>query len=82
MTNNFNVTFGGDIPVMLGIKETAQRFGIAQHFARQLALTGKVRAVRAGNKILINQASVADFFNNSTLLNETEEPAIKPISVR
>ncbi len=54
------------IPTMLGVKETAEKFGIAQHYARQLALSGKVKAVRVGRgKILINAQSVVDFFNES-----------------
>jgi excisionase family DNA binding protein len=60
--NNDNV-----IPTMLTVKETAARFGIAQHYARQLALSGRVKAVRAGRKILINQSSVTDYFNNNYL---------------
>ena len=58
-----------NIPVMLTIKATAEKFGIAQHHARQLALTGKVRAVRAGKKILINAQSVVNYFNTSTLVS-------------
>ena len=54
------------IPTMLGVKETAEKFGIAQHYARQLALSGKVKAVRVGRgKILINAQSVVEFFNES-----------------
>lgn len=73
-----------NIPIMLGVKETAEAFGIAQHYARQLALSGSVKAVRVGRgKILINQQSVADFFNSS-YINEPEEVAnsIQPIPVR
>lgn len=55
------------LPIMLTVKQTADAFGIAQHYARQLALSGQVRAVRAGRKILINQRSVVDYFNNSSL---------------
>lgn len=74
-----------NIPEMLGVKETAERFGIAQHYARQLALSGKVKAVRVGRgKILINQQSVAEFFD-SAYLKEPSEPAhssgIRPIAV-
>ena len=51
-------------PTMLGVKETAETFGISAHYARQLALSGQVKAVRVGRgKILINAQSVADFFN-------------------
>lgn len=67
-----------NLPIMLGIKQTAKNFGIAEHHTRQLALTGKVKATRAGNKILINQQSVADYFNSCTL-GEVTDPIIKPI---
>ncbi len=60
--------------VMLGVNETAQNYGISQHYARQLALSGKVKAVRVGRgKILINQQSVADFFNSSYISNGDEQ---------
>jgi len=63
------------IPTMLGVKETAEKFGIAQHYARQLALSGKVKAVRVGRgKILINAQSVVDFFNESYI--KTDESSI------
>ena len=72
-----------NLPDMRGVKATAEHFNIAVHYARQLALTGKVKAVRAGNKILINQQSVADFFNSSTLYNsECEINNIRPIPVK
>ncbi|MBQ8349444.1 MAG: helix-turn-helix domain-containing protein [Ruminococcus sp.] len=81
-----NFTMSTNIPEMLGIKETAERFGISQNYARQLALTGAVKAVRIGgrSKILINAQSMADFFNNSYI--KVENPAqtgdIKPIPVK
>lgn len=63
------------IPTMLGVKETAEKFGIAQHYARQLALSGKVKAVRVGRgKILINAQSVVEFFNESYI--KTDESSI------
>ena len=73
------------IPEMLGVKEIAEKFGIAQHYARQLALSGKVKAVRVGRgKILINAQSVADFFNSSYISVSESAPTmgIKPIAVR
>lgn len=72
-------------PLMLGVKETAEHFGIAQHYARQLALSGKVKAVRVGrNKILINAQSVADFFDSSYINSSEPAPGagIKPIPVK
>ena len=75
-----------NIPLMLGIKEIAERFGITQHYARQLALSGTVKAVRVGRgKILINAQSVAEFFNNN-YINSTPEKQeitiIKPIPIK
>lgn len=71
------------IPDMRGVRETAEHFGIARHFVRKLALSGKVKACRAGNKILINQQSVADYFENSTLKELVpSKQDVQPISVR
>lgn len=67
-----------NLPIMLGVKQTAENFGIAEHHARQLALQGLVKATRAGNKILINQQSVADYFNSCTL-GTIADSKIKPI---
>ena len=80
-----NFIIAKNIPEMLGVKETAERFGIAQHYARQLALSGKVKAVRVGrNKILINAQSVADFFDSSyiNLPEPAQATGIKPIPVK
>lgn len=75
-----------NIPAMCGVKETAKNFSIAEHHARQLALSGKVKAVRAGRgKILINQESVADYFNSSYLTEDKPvltDCVIKPIPVK
>lgn len=69
------------IPTMLGVKETAEKFGIAQHYARQLALSGKVKAVRVGRgKILINAQSVVDFFNESYI--ETSDTYMSVTKIR
>lgn len=77
------MTENNKIPVMLGVRDTAANFGIAVHYARQLALTGKVKATRAGNKILINQQSVSDYFNSCTLDNgENQIEILKPIAVK
>ena len=74
-----------NIPTMLGVKETAETFGISAHYARQLALSGQVKAVHVGRgKILINAQSVADFFNGS-YINAPEitvEHKIKQIAVK
>lgn len=73
------------IPEMLSVKETAERFGIAQHYARQLALSGSVKAVRVGRgKILINAQSMAEFFNSSYITSSAPAPSvgITPISAK
>ncbi len=74
-----------NIPLMLGVDSTAEAWGISKYYARQLALSGKVKAVRVGRgKILVNQQSVADYFN-SAYLSETEPAqtsAIQPIAVK
>lgn len=78
MINNDN------LPVMLTVNQTAETFGIAKHHARQLALTGKVRAVRAGTKILINRDSVSEYFNSCTLTDEEPEQVgvFKPVPAK
>ena len=82
-----NIKLNTKAPIMMGINEIAEAFGISQHYTRQLALSGTVKAVRVGKgkgKILINYQSVCDFFNNS-YINESEEAntgVIKPIPVK
>lgn len=74
-----------DLPEMLGIRETAARFGISQYYVRQLALSGAVCAVRVGRqKILVNVQSVADYFNGARLTapESPNETGITRISVR
>ena len=61
------------IPRMLTIKQTAQEFGLPEHYIRSLARSGKIVATRAGVKILINADRLAEFLNNSRLGEETEE---------
>ena len=82
-----NMMQNTNIPVMKGIIECAELFGISRHYCRQLALTGAVKAVRVGRgKILINVQSMADFFNQSSIPEpEDEAPnqgVIQPIPIR
>ena len=82
-----NMMQNTNIPVMKGIIECAEMFGISRHYCRQLALTGAVKAVRVGRgKILINVQSMADFFNQSSIPEpEDESPkqgGIQPIPIR
>ena len=51
---NYNINVNE--PEMLSVNDTAEKWGISKHYARQLALSGTVKAVRIGKgKILINQ---------------------------
>ena len=82
-----NMMQNTNIPVMKGIIECAELFGISRHYCRQLALTGAVKAVRVGRgKILINVQSMADFFNQSSIPEPEEESpnqgVIQPIPIR
>lgn len=58
------------IPRMLTIKATAQEFGLAEHFIRQLVIKGEVVAVRAGCKYLVNVDRLAEYLNTNTLREE------------
>ncbi len=82
-----NMMQNTNIPVMKGIIECAELFGISRHYCRQLALTGAVKAVRVGRgKILINVQSMADFFNQSSIPKPEDETLkqgiIQPIPIR
>lgn len=68
-----------DLPIMLTVNQTAEAFGISRHFARQLALTGQVNAVRSGKKILINRSSVARYFESATLKSESSSIGIRRV---
>ena len=43
-----------NIPDMRTIPQTAKLTGLAEHHVRQLVLTGKIVAVKAGKKFLIH----------------------------
>jgi hypothetical protein len=81
MMQNYNV----NVPVMKGIAECAEMFGISQRYCRELAKTGVVRAGRVGRgKILVNVQSMADYFNQTTIPEDVSpnQGGIQPISVR
>lgn len=80
-----------DSPIvrMEGVKEAAQLFNLPKHLIRNLALEGKVKAVRIGNgknaKILVNIQSLNDYFNNAVIavgdIPEEKHGGIMPIPV-
>lgn len=51
------------IPTMIGIKETAKRTGLAQHYIRQLCIEGKIIHVNCGKKYLINLEKFIEYLN-------------------
>ena len=79
-----------DSPIvrMEGVKEAAGLFGLPKNLIRNLALEGKIKAVRIGNgknaKILVNIQSLNDYFNNAVINHEEQEvqvSGIQPIPV-
>ncbi len=68
-------------PLMLPINEAAVRHGLSPYIVRKWALSGVVRAVRAGQKILINCNSLEEYLNSSSLNTDTQQ-AVKPISAK
>ncbi len=75
-----------NIPHMETIKVTAKMFGLAEHFVRQLVINGKIVAVKAGCKYLVNVDKLAEYLNTNTLevMQEAPEEAcgIKPIPIK
>ena len=72
-----------NIPDMRGIKSAAKISGLAEHHIRQLALTGKIKAVRAGVKILVNMQSLSDYLNCNTLnIVEEQGDSLRPIPAK
>lgn len=68
-------------PVMLTINATAERVGLSAYIIRKWALNGTVKAIRAGNKIYVNNDSLDEYLNCTSLYTDTEQ-AIKPISAK
>lgn len=70
-------------PRMLGIKETAEVFGLPVHFVRQKAASGEIVAVKAGRRYLINADRFADYLNSNVIQTEKAEPVkgITPINL-
>ena len=51
------------MPQMATINETAKLTGLAKYYIRQLALSNKIKHVRAGKKILINVEKLIEYLN-------------------
>lgn len=59
------------IPHMETIRNTAKLFGLAEHFVRQLVLSGEIVAVKAGCKYLVNVDKLAEYLNTSRVTAQT-----------
>ena len=71
-------------PVMLTINQTAERVGLSAYIIRKWALNGTIRAIRAGNKIYVNNDSLDEYLYGHSLTDTIEEQvsSIKPIPVK
>lgn len=65
------------VPHMATIKATAKLFGLPEHFIRQLVLSGKVVAVKAGCKYLVNTDRLTEFLNTSKIEDHPNENEVK-----
>jgi len=54
------------VPTMLGVRATAERVRLPEHFVRSLVWERKVHFVKAGNRYLISLGSVCDYLNGNT----------------
>ncbi|PWJ12695.1 hypothetical protein [Ruminococcus flavefaciens] len=68
-------------PLMLPINATAERSGLSAYIIRKWSLDGTIKAIRAGNKIYVNNDSLDEYLNCTSLYTDTEQ-AVKPISAK
>ena len=67
-------------PLMLPINAAAERYGLSAYIIRKWALSGTIKAIRAGSKVLVNCDYLEEYLNNSSI--NTVEQAVKPISAK
>jgi excisionase family DNA binding protein len=65
MLNTQNIGF--NVPIMLSVVEVQKTFGLSKQYVYQLAKSGAVKAIRCGNRFLLNADSVSQYLNNNTL---------------
>lgn len=58
------------IPRMATINEASEITGLARYFIRQLAITNKVKTVKAGKKYLINVDKLIEYLNADSVQSE------------
>ena len=61
------------IPEMLPIIPAAKTRGLSSYIVRKGCLNGTVRAIRAGNKILVNCDSLDEYLNSHSLTDDVSE---------
>lgn len=71
-------------PLMLAINPTAIRVGLSAYIIRKWARNGTIKAVRAGNKIYVNNNSLDEYLATHTLMDNVNDQidGIKPISAK
>ena len=52
-----------EVPIMLTIKETADRTGLSYDYIRKLCLQRKIVFVRTGKKYLVNYSQFIEYLN-------------------
>jgi excisionase family DNA binding protein len=70
-----------NVPYMAGIDELYNSYKyLSRQFLYRLAKSGKVKAVKAGNKILINVDSLNDYLRSGDLADESP-PSVAGIRI-
>lgn len=57
-----------DLPVMLTVKECCKRTGLSYQYLLGLCKTGKIIAVKSGNKYLVNSQKLSEYLNTGDCL--------------
>lgn len=52
------------LPLMLSIREAAEKTNLSYEFIRYLCNSGKIKCLRYGRKIMINAGSLVEFIEN------------------
>jgi len=68
-----------DVPTMLTVEEAHVAYRLSKQFLYRIAKSGKVHAVRVGNKFLLSAESLTYFLRYSTLIDEQETPIAKGV---
>lgn len=54
-----------NMPLMLGVRETAKRAGVPEHALRRWIAEGRLHTVTSGNRFYISWASVVRFLEGA-----------------